>query len=461
MVFSSLIFLMVFLPIVLILHSLCPVKYKNILLLFASLFFYAWGEPVYILLMLFVIVFNWAIGKYINGNKVILSIAVTVNLSILVFFKYINFIIANYNSFFSKNMSMLDISLPIGISFFTFQAISYIIDLYRGKYAPQKDLIKLALYISFFPQLIAGPIVRYIDIEKQLSVRIITYEKTALGIRRFIIGLSKKVLISNILGQSVDNVMNHPVKELSTILCWITAIMYLMQIYFDFSGYSDMAIGLGKLFGFDFPENFNMPYISKSINEFWRRWHISLGTWFREYLYIPLGGNRKGNIRTLLNLFIVFASTGIWHGASWNFLIWGLWHGIFCIIERLGFKLVLEKHKFFSHLYTMFVVTVGFVIFRIDNTRYLIDFTKKMFLPWISYSGLYSFFEIGNHQTVVVLIIAIILSGPILLLDRINIIKKSKNNYGYLNLFLCSCLLIICIMQLVGGTYNPFIYFRF
>ena len=212
MVFSSLVFLMVFLPIVLILHSLCPVKYKNILLLFASLFFYAWGEPVYILLMLFVIVFNWAIGKYINGNKVILSIAVTVNLSILVFFKYINFIIANYNSFFSKNMSMLDISLPIGISFFTFQAISYIIDLYRGKYAPQKDLIKLALYISFFPQLIAGPIVRYIDIEKQLSVRIITYEKTALGIRRFIIGLSKKVLISNILGQSVDNVMNHPVK---------------------------------------------------------------------------------------------------------------------------------------------------------------------------------------------------------------------------------------------------------
>ena len=212
MVFSSLIFLMVFLPVILFLHSLCPVKYRNILLLFASLFFYAWGEPVYILLMLFVIVFNWAIGKYINGNKVILSIAVTVNLSILVFFKYINFIIANYNSFFSKNMSMLDISLPIGISFFTFQAISYIIDLYRGKYAPQKDLIKLALYISFFPQLIAGPIVRYIDIEKQLSVRIITYEKTALGIRRFIIGLSKKVLISNILGQSVDNVMNHPVK---------------------------------------------------------------------------------------------------------------------------------------------------------------------------------------------------------------------------------------------------------
>ena len=461
MVFSSLIFLMVFLPIVLILHSLCPVKYRNILLLFASLFFYAWGEPVYILLMLFVIVFNWAIGKYINGNKVILSIAVTVNLSILVFFKYINFIIANYNSFFSKNMSMLDISLPIGISFFTFQAISYIIDLYRGKYAPQKDLIKLALYISFFPQLIAGPIVRYIDIEKQLSVRIITYEKTALGIRRFIIGLSKKVLISNILGQSVDNVMNHPVKELSTILCWITAIMYLMQIYFDFSGYSDMAIGLGKIFGFDFPENFNMPYISKSISEFWRRWHISLGTWFREYLYIPLGGNRKGNERTLLNLFIVFAATGIWHGASWNFLIWGLWHGMFCVLERIGFKVVLEKHRIFSHLYTMFVVTVGFVIFRIDNIHYLIDFTKKMLLPWKSYSGLYSFFEIGSHQTVVVLIIAIILSGPILLLERINIIKKLNNTFSYLNLFLCSCLLVICIMQLVGGTYNPFIYFRF
>ena len=340
MVFSSLIFLIVFLPIVLVLHSFCPLKYRNILLLFASLFFYAWGEPVYILLMLFVIVFNWAIGKYTIGNKIILSIAVTVNLSVLVFFKYINFIITTYNSVFRKTVSMLDITLPIGISFFTFQAISYIVDLYREKYAPQNDLIKLALYISFFPQLIAGPIVRYIDIEKQLTDRVITYEKTALGIKRFIIGLSKKVLISNILGQSIDNVLSHPVKDISTLLCWITAIMYIMQIYFDFSGYSDMAIGLGKIFGFDFPENFNMPYISKSVCEFWRRWHISLGTWFREYLYIPLGGNRKGSIRTLINLLVVFAATGIWHGASWNFLIWGLWHGVFCVIERIGFKSV-------------------------------------------------------------------------------------------------------------------------
>ena len=461
MVFSSLIFLIVFLPIVLVLHSFCPLKYRNILLLFASLFFYAWGEPVYILLMMFVIVFNWAIGKYTIGNKIILSIAVTVNLSVLVFFKYINFIITTYNSVFRKTVSMLDITLPIGISFFTFQAISYIVDLYREKYAPQNDLIKLALYISFFPQLIAGPIVRYIDIEKQLTDRVITYEKTALGIKRFIIGLSKKVLISNILGQSIDNVLSHPVKDISTLLCWITAIMYIMQIYFDFSGYSDMAIGLGKIFGFDFPENFNMPYISKSVCEFWRRWHISLGTWFREYLYIPLGGNRKGRTRTLINLFVVFAATGIWHGASWNFLIWGLWHGVFCVIERIGFKSVLEKHKFLSHIYTMFVVTVGFVIFRIDNTNYLIDYIKKMFLPCISSSGLYSFFEISNHQTIVVLIIAIILSGPILLLERLNIIKKSKDNCGFLNLFLCSSLLIICIVQLVSGTYNPFIYFRF
>lgn len=461
MVFSSLVFLYIFLPIVLIAHLVCPQKYRNVLLLISSLLFYAWGEPIYVILMLFVIIFNWAIGKVICNNKLLLAVAITVNLLALFFFKYANFVIANYNMLFHRNLKSLEVSLPIGISFFTFQAISYIVDLYRGKYGPQKSLVKLALYISFFPQLIAGPIVRYVDIDKQFDNRNVTSIKAAEGIRRFIIGLSKKVLIANVLGRSVDEAMTHPIVELSTMICWITALMYLMQIYFDFSGYSDMAIGLGKIFGFNFYENFNMPYISKSINEFWRRWHISLGTWFREYLYIPLGGNRNGIYRTIVNLMIVFAATGIWHGASWNFLIWGLWHGLLCVVERIGFKSFLERHKIFSHGYTVFAVMIGFVIFRIDNLSYLIGYLKKMFLPWVSYKGCYSFFEMANHETIFILIIAVVLSGPILLLGKWGKVFYQRHKYGLIDMILCGCLFVVCIMQLTGGTYNPFIYFRF
>lgn len=338
MVFSSLIFIWVFLPVVLGGYFLIKDEFKNIFLLLASLIFYSWGEPKYIWLMIFSILINYGIGilieKYIRWKKILLILDIIINIGILGYFKYFNFGVEIVNKYMGLEIKAQEIILPVGISFFTFQILSYIIDLYRGCYKAQKNIINLALFIALFPQLIAGPIVRYEDIEEQLNYRICTQEKMAWGIRRFIYGLGKKVIIANTIAQSVDVIYSLDYFNLTGGLAWTGALLYALQIYYDFSGYSDMAIGLGAILGFDFQENFNYPYFSSSIQEFWQRWHISLGEWFKKYLYIPLGGNRKGTVRTYVNLFIVFGVTGLWHGASLNFILWGAYHGFLRVVEK-------------------------------------------------------------------------------------------------------------------------------
>ena len=342
MVFSSAIFLQMFLPITFILNWIIPQKCSNILLLIASMIFYAWGEPKFVFLMVALIAFNWGEGKAVENNngikkKVVLTIGVLINLLALGYYKYIGFLASIINKILGSNaVPIPNVALPIGISFFTFQAISYLVDVYRGETKASPKLVNVALYISFFPQLIAGPIVKYRDINKQIENRSVTWEGVAVGFKRFIYGLAKKVLISNVLGMCVDTIYTYEVAQIDWKAAWIGALAYTFQIYYDFSGYSDMAIGLSKMFGFEIPENFNYPYMSKSITEFWRRWHISLGSWFREYIYIPLGGNRKGVVRTYANLAVVFFLTGLWHGADFSFVLWGLYHGFFSIIERIG-----------------------------------------------------------------------------------------------------------------------------
>ena len=354
------------------------------------------------------------------------------------------------------------IALPIGISFFTFQAMSYIVDVYRRDCNVQKSILHLALYISFFPQLIAGPIVRYRDINEQITNRTVTSEKFADGIRRFIYGLAKKVLMSNTLAKSADLIFALDVNELTGGLAWLAAILYTFQIYYDFSGYSDMAIGLGKMFGFDFNENFNYPYTSLSIREFWRRWHISLSTWFREYVYIPLGGSRKGQIRTYINLGIVFLLTGIWHGASYNFVFWGIYHGAFLIVERIGLGKFLEKHKVLAGIYTFLAVVLGWVLFRIESMRQIWHFGKRILLPWMYGSSHYSIWEFIDGYTIFMLVCAAVGMGIIQRLMQKQIpVLVSKWRFSVLELMYCAMLLILCISALASNTYNPFIYFRF
>lgn len=463
MVFSSLVFLWVFLPIIFIGYFLIQDKYKNMLLLLGSLIFYAWGEPIYIWLMLCSIFVNYGIGLLMDRyqhKRMLLVLDIAINIGMLGYFKYFNFLVEIVNSCTGKEMELKEITLPIGISFFTFQILSYIIDLYRGHYRAQKNFIHLALYISFFPQLIAGPIVQYKDINKQLNCRVCTPEKTAWGIRKFIYGLGKKVIIANITAQCVDIIYALDYINLTGLLAWIGAILYTLQIYYDFSGYSDMAIGLGRIFGFDFQENFNYPYLSCSIQEFWRRWHISLGTWFREYLYIPLGGNRKGKTKTYLNLFCVFFATGLWHGASFNFILWGLYHGFFQIIERLGLKGVLSKHKIGAYIYTMMILVFGWVLFRADNLIQAGVIVKRMFMPWkYTESSLLTGKVFGN-KTIVIIFAGILGCGPIqVFLQKTKISGKVKNSY--LEMIYCSIIFILCIAMLASNTYNPFIYFRF
>lgn len=364
MLFSSMTFLWVFLPCVFLIHLVLKPCYQNVFLMLASLLFYAWGEPAYLVLMLLSIFVNWVLGlaieKFAASKKIWLIASIVFNLAVLGYYKYYDFLAESINHLLGRDLlPIAGISLPIGISFFTFQIMSYVIDLYRGEYRAQKNIVHLALYISFFPQLIAGPIVRYKDINEQIEHRTLSVEKTVYGLRRFTYGLGKKVLISNVLAECVDTIYGNPISEIGTTTAWVAALLYTFQIYYDFSGYSDMAIGLGKMFGFDFLENFNYPYLSGSIHEFWQRWHISLGTWFREYVYFPLGGNRKGKVRTYINLIIVFLLTGTWHGASWNFIFWGAYHGFFQILERLGLERLLKKTKVLKYLYAFLVVVVG------------------------------------------------------------------------------------------------------
>lgn len=457
MVFSSCIFLFFFLPIVYIAYCICPnLKVKNVLLTMASLFFYAFGEPVYILLMIGSILANYCLARLIASSerwaKAALCVTVAFNIGLLVVFKYSALVIGTAGSLLHLPVTVPQIVLPIGISFYTFQALSYCIDVYRDKALVQKSIWKLMLYISFFPQLIAGPIVKYHDIDVQLSDRCVTIEDTAQGIRRFIAGLAKKLLIANTMAYMTDTLYTTRLDFMLT--AWMAAVCYVFQIYYDFSGYSDMAIGLGRMFGFTFQENFRYPYISGSIQEFWRRWHISLSTWFREYLYIPLGGNRKGETRTMGNKLVVFMATGIWHGANWTFLVWGLFHGLFITLEYK--KLVPLKNKVFAHIYTMLVVICGFVIFRADSIGQAMHILVSMFTgvhPDISEQMLAA--KLLTPYNIICLLAAVIFSAPV------NEWFKGRVKLQAVQYAASLVLLVLCMLNLASSSYNPFIYFRF
>ena len=465
MVFSSMIFLWVFLPVVFLLTRILPRKTHNILLLIASLLFYAWGEPVYILLMLCSILMNWLFGLWIEKKRHPLPLALDVicNLALLFYFKYFSFFTDICNAIAKKEViAPRDIALPIGISFFTFQAMSYVIDLYRGKYHAERNVLHVALYISFFPQLIAGPIVRYVDVHEQITQRTITPEKTAEGIRRFLYGLAKKALIANILAESADAIYALPMEEMTGLLAWIGAVLYTFQIYYDFSGYSDMAIGLGKMFGFEFLENFNYPYLSVSAGEFWRRWHISLGAWFKEYLYIPLGGNRKGKARTYGNLLIVFFVTGLWHGASWNFVLWGLYYGVLVVLERLFYGKWMERHRVVGHIYMTVAFVFGWAIFRVDTGMAdLAEVLKRMLLPWQYTTGGAALSTLISNRALLMLIAAIVGCGILQwnVGERLHLKQRWKNSVP--EFLFCIAIFAASLVTLVSGTYNPFIYFRF
>lgn len=476
MVFSSLEFLCVFLPVVLILYSIVPgLRVKNALLIIASLAFYAYGEPVYVLLMLGSVLINYVlaifVGRLVHNpmlKKAIMVLDIMANLGVLAVFKYADFFIGTINDVCKTDIPLPQITLPIGISFFTFQALSYVIDVYREDCEAQKDPFKLLLYISFFPQLIAGPIIKYHDVCRALSDRKQTFDDTAAGIRRFIFGLGKKVLIANAAGKVADVLFSTDISNINIVSAWIAAIAYMLQIYFDFSGYSDMAIGLGRMFGFRFAENFNHPYGSTSIKEFWRRWHISLSTWFKEYLYIPLGGNRKGRTRTSINKIIVFFTTGLWHGANWTFVVWGLYHGFFLLLEDYIPNLK-KLPKVLGHIYCILVVCIGFVIFRADSMGQACSMIAKMF-SGISFSAqsVSLVWQVLTPYSTVMIIAGIILAAPVpMLYERFvtsgKIMKSDRSrNVGISVSYIVSFALILwCMLRLSGNTYNPFIYFRF
>lgn len=470
MVFSSLLFVCLFLPAVLILHTAVKnLKVKNGLLLLASLLFYTYGEPIYILLMLFSTFLNYAFALLISkkNKKVFLISAVIANLVILCIFKYSGFFLTTLNGIFGISLPVPDIPLPIGISFFTFQALSYVIDVYREEVEVQKNYGKLLLYISFFPQLIAGPIVRYKDIAREIDNRSADIKDIAFGLRRFIAGLGKKVLISNTMAIAVDFIFGLDTDNLNIISAWVGAVAYIMQIYFDFSGYSDMAIGLGKMFGFHFKENFNYPYIATTMQDFWRRWHISLSSFFRDYVYIPLGGNRKGRFKTVLNKITVFFLTGLWHGANWTFIVWGLFHGFFLLLEEFIPK-IKKLPKFILHIYTLVAVTVGFVVFRADTIGQAVKFIMKMFGGFNFSSEVMSFaVQPLTPFFAVMLAVAVIccgtfgkFSGFVKKLENTENLTKKENAIQIGSFVLSFILLAWCIIRLAGGSYNPFIYFR-
>lgn len=466
MLFSSMSFIFVFLPIVCSLYLVTRKELHNPILLFASIIFYAWGEPRYLAIMLLSILINYTgaicIEKYKNHKKLALGLTVAANLGFLIYFKYFNFILNNINSLLHSHLNFIDVIMPIGISFYTFQAISYIVDVYRGECKAQRDIYKLALFICLFPQLIAGPIVKYHDIAEQIDSREVNFEKVNLGVKRFIIGLSKKMLIANTLGAVADKIFTQAPDTFSPLVAWIGSIAYSFQIFYDFSGYSDMAIGLGLIFGFKFLENFNYPYISKSITEFWRRWHISLSTWFKQYLYIPLGGNRISPKRTYINLAIVFLFTGFWHGASWNFIFWGLWNGFFIILEKAtGWHNDTDKPwiNFLKHLYTIFIFVIGWVFFRSDNLHYAVTYIANMFGCVKVHDELYYLNYYGDSIEIITLFVAILCAMPIF--SKILEIKKEQK---LLKIFINIWLLFLFVLStaaVASSTYNPFIYFRF
>ena len=470
MVFSSIPFIFFFLPVFLILYYLVPYKVKNILLLIFSLIFYAWGEPIYILLMIFSSVVDYTNGrmieKYAQNNqkrkKLFLIISIIVNLSLLGFFKYADFLIGSINSLLNINIPLLELGLPIGISFFTFQTMSYSIDVYRGDVKAEHNFLDFMTYVSMFPQLIAGPIVRYEEVSKELKNRSITPQGFADGMIRFLQGLFKKVLIANNIGYLFVIASSMPNNEMSVVMSWLGILAYTFQIYFDFSGYSDMAIGMGKMLGFTYPENFNHPYISKSITEFWRRWHISLSSFFKDYVYIPLGGSRVKKIINVRNILIVWMLTGLWHGASWNFVLWGLYYGVLLLLEKFVFNKILEKApNWFKHFYTMFLVVVGWMIFAFDDMTILKEYASMMFgVGGVSFINNHALYYLKNY--LIMFILAIIFSMPVYKLakEKLSKVKNTKSVF-IASLIIYTVLFIVVASYLVNDTYNPFLYFRF
>lgn len=469
MTFTSPIFIFVFLPISLLVYYVIETRWKNAFLLLASLFFYAWSGLQYAIIIFVLAIANYCIGLIVKNKKIFMVLSIILNISVLCLFKYTGFFVSNFNSLFLELGTNFQIQtpiipLPIGISFIIFTLLSYLIDIYRGTVKPQRNFINFALYVFLFPKIIMGPIMRYPDIEKQLAKRNITSESFVLGIKRFIIGFAKKVLLADSLGKIASFVFDNGANY-NTLSVWIAMICYTLQIYYDFSGYSDMAIGIGKMFGFKIPENFNYPYISRSIKEFWRRWHITLSSWFRDYLYIPLGGNREGTLKTYRNLFIVFLVTGFWHGANWTFILWGLFHGIFLALERTRFGDILRRAPvILQHIYAMFIVSVGWVLFRSASITEADLFIKYLFIP--NFNGWQNIIIYLNNELIFCIFISIILCVPWIKTKQ-EILNKYKNkektvsmielfsSFGYLLLFLVS------ISYMSVSNFSPFIYFRF
>ena len=466
MVFSSTIFLCVYLPLVLLGYYICPKKGRNLFLLIASLVFYAWGEPKYVFLMIFSILVNYIFGRLMDKHrenkkrlKLMLVLSVVIDIGLLSVFKYTDFIITNVNAIFGANFDLLNIALPIGISFYTFQAMSYTIDVYRNDVRVQKNLIDFGMYITMFPQLIAGPIVRYADVQDQLAERSVTTADFSEGIMRFVVGLGKKVLLANQMG-AVWSEIYALGGDVSALMAWTGAIAYTFQIYFDFSGYSDMAIGLGRMFGFKFPENFRYPYQSVSITDFWRRWHITLSTWFKEYLYIPLGGNRRGLTRQALNLLIVWSLTGFWHGAGWNFVLWGLYYFVILFIEKLFLLKALDKlPKFFRHVYALLLIIIGWVIFASDDVSVLLPFLGSMFGANGAIGGMDVYTLLTKAALLVICCVASTELPKKLFLSAAGAMNEKAA--FTLKSVLTIALLALSMILLIGDSYNPFLYFRF
>lgn len=468
MLFSSIVFLFTFLPAVMILYYLLPVRFRNVILLLASLVFYAWGEPVYLFLMLLSILFNYFSGLDIARNlqdkraaKRSLVFNLIINLAVLGFFKYEGFVLDTLNGILPVHISYHALPLPIGISFYTFQILSYIIDVYRGNVKVQTNLPNFALYVTMFPQLIAGPIVQYADVDEQLASREVSRTKFGEGSMYFIRGLAKKVLLANTSGMIFTEVSGLAKDNIAVMTAWLGAFAYMFQIYFDFSGYSDMAIGLGKMFGFEFNMNFNYPYVSKSITEFWRRWHISLSSWFRDYVYIPLGGNRVSKIKHIRNLLIVWFLTGLWHGAAWNFVAWGLYYGVILIIEKYLLSPVLDRlPDVVRHIYSIVLVVIGWVLFFSSSFGQAADYIRVMFG-----AGAHGFADRESMylltSNLILWLILIFGSTPLVHFRYEHMLRSKKWNTTIINSVVYAALFIVCIAYLVTETYNPFLYFRF
>lgn len=462
MVFSSITFLYYFLPILILVYYIVPSKLRNITILIFSLAFYFYGEPKYVLLLVASFTLNYLFAKmiYKNKSKTYLMIGVIINILILVYFKYTNFLIFNVNQIFKLSINFLDIVMPIGISFFTFQEVSYLIDVYKERVTPSSSLLNYATYVCLFPQLVAGPIVRYSQINEQLKSREHSFNNFSVGVTRFVLGLSKKVILANLLGTMYDELST--ITQYTVLLFWLKAIGYTLQLYLDFSAYSDMAIGLGHMFGFSFTENFNYPLIANSITDFWRRWHITLSSFFKDYVYIPLGGNRVSFVKWLRNIFVVWFLTGLWHGASWNYILWGLYFALLLLIEKKVLKKRLEKHRVLSHVYTLFLVIISFVIFKNES---IVELKKNLIgmFNFVNYKLFDSTVLYYLKSYAILVLVSVLASTPLLKNIAIKLSKRKvfKNFSIILEPALIIILLVISTSSLISSTYNPFLYFRF